>query len=134
MIVGVGVDLVVVARVEGVWLRHGQRFVARILHADEQPALAHPQPGRVLAKRFAVKEAAAKALGTGFRCGVSFTDFIYGHDALGKPVLRLSGEADRLARQKEISAWHVSVSDEKDHVVAMVVAERRGESRHGSSD
>jgi holo-[acyl-carrier protein] synthase len=125
MIVGTGVDLILVSRMEKVWQRHGDRLLCRILHPDERAALPDTSiAGRWLAKRWAVKEAAAKALGTGFQQSVRFVDFIYDHDALGKPLLRVDGAAGRIADKLGICAWHVSISDEKDHVVAMVIAEK----------
>ena len=127
MIIGTGVDLVVIDRIAKVWQRHESSFEQRILHPEEQIVFSQvnsPMKVRWLAKRWAVKEAAAKALGTGFRQGVTFAQFIYGHDTLGKPLLRLTGTAETLAQIKLISEWHVSLSDERDHVVAMVIAER----------
>jgi holo-[acyl-carrier protein] synthase len=109
---------------EATWQRHGRRLAERILHADELAQL--PEDSKVprwLAKRWAVKEAAVKALGTGFQLSVRFTDFCYSHDALGKPLLTLSGQAALIAQQTERHIWHVTVSDEKDQVIAMVVAE-----------
>lgn len=125
MIVGTGVDLLLVSRMEKAWQRHGHRMLVRLLHPDELAILPHSEhTGRWLAKRWAVKEAAAKALGTGFSQSVRFVDFIYEHDSLGKPLLRIEGVAQRIAQQRGIVAWHLSVSDEKDHVVAMVIAEQ----------
>jgi holo-[acyl-carrier protein] synthase len=125
MIVGTGIDLLLVSRMEKVWQRHGDRLLNRILHPDELAALPKTTlAGRWLAKRWAVKEAAAKALGTGFQQSVRFVDFIYDHDALGKPLLRVDGMAQVIANRLGIVAWHVSVSDEKDHVIAMVIAEK----------
>lgn len=123
-VIGIGVDLLYVRRMEKSWHRYGERLLERILHPDERASLpASSVAGRWLAKRWAVKEAAAKALGTGFQQSVRFVDFIYTHDALGKPLLRVEGGAARYALSVNIRSWHVSVSDEKDHVVAMVVAE-----------
>jgi holo-[acyl-carrier protein] synthase len=125
MIVGTGIDIVLVSRMEKVYARHGDRLCVRILHAEEQtqcPTLE--QMPRWMAKRWAVKEAAAKALGTGFQQGVKFTDFIYTHNALGKPLLVVSGAAQAHATTLNIQHWHLSVSDEKDHVIAMVIAEQ----------
>jgi holo-[acyl-carrier protein] synthase len=125
MITGAGVDLILVTRMEKVWRRHGDRLLARILHPDELVKLPSTTlAGRWLAKRWAVKEAAAKALGTGFQQSVRFTDFIYEHDVLGKPLLRVEGAAKLIADKIGILAWHVSVSDEKDYVIAQVIAEK----------
>lgn len=123
-VLGIGVDLLCVARMEATWQRHGKRLAERILHVDELAQLPEgAKIGRWLAKRWAVKEAAAKALGTGFQQSVRFTDFCYQHDALGKPLLSLSGQAAVIAQQTQRYVWHVSVSDEKDYVIAMVIAE-----------
>lgn len=123
-VIGIGIDLLSVSRMEASWQRYGYRLVERILHVDELAQLPEgAKIGRWLAKRWAVKEAAAKALGTGFQQSVRFTDFCYQHDALGKPLLSLSGQAAVIAQQTQRHIWHLSVSDEKDHVIAMVVAE-----------
>lgn len=121
---GIGVDLLSIARMEATWQRHGIRLAERILHPDELAELPQgSKVGRWLAKRWAVKEAAAKALGTGFQQSVRFSDFCYSHDALGKPLLSLSGQAELIAKQTQRHVWHVTISDEKDQVIAMVVAE-----------
>ena len=125
MIVGIGTDLVAVARVRRVHERYGERFARRVLHADELPAYRdHADPARLLAKRFAVKEAAVKALGTGERGGVLLRDFRVGHDALGKPLLGVSGRAEARCAELGVAAMHVSISDEDALAVAFVVLER----------
>jgi holo-[acyl-carrier protein] synthase len=124
MIHGIGVDIVTVSRVEKVYQRFGDRFVKRFLHPQEITQLAnrtHAVP--FLAKRFAVKEAAVKALGTGERNGVLLRDFYVLHDELGKPLLQVSGEAKKRSEKLGISAMHVSLSDEGDKVVAFVILE-----------
>ena len=125
MIAGIGTDLVTVARVARVHARFGERFARRFLHASELEGYrAHGNPARYLAKRFAVKEAAVKALGTGERTGVLLRDFHVAHDALGKPLLGVSGEAAARCEAAGITALHVSLSDEGDLVSAFVVLER----------
>lgn len=122
MIVGIGTDIVAIARIEAVLVRQGNRFAERILHPDELlEFLAHAQPARFLSKRFAVKEAASKALGTGIGQGVSWRDFKVEHTELGAPILCMSGEAAVHAQQKSVSQQHVSLADEQDSVVAFVV-------------
>jgi holo-[acyl-carrier protein] synthase len=126
VIIGTGIDLIEIARIERIWHRFGQTFAKRLLHEQE---LAHlptdpSQQVRWLAKRWAAKEAAAKALGTGFQRGITLTHFITtGHNHLGKPLLHLTGEALNQAEQLGIQAWHLSISDEKTQVIAMVIAE-----------
>lgn len=125
MIVGIGTDLVTLSRVARVHTRFGERFAHRVLHPNEFSAYrAHAEPARFLAKRFAVKEAAVKALGTGERDGVLLRDFYVTHDALGKPSLEVSGEGATRCRQLGVTARHVSLSDEGDLVTAFVVLER----------
>ena len=124
MITGIGTDLVTVSRVARSHERFGERFARRILHAVEFEAYRRSrEPARFLAKRFAVKEAAVKALGTGERDGVLLRDFHVEHDALGKPLLGVSGEAARRCRQAGVTVRHVSLSDEGDQVIAFVVLE-----------
>ncbi|GAJ77956.1 holo-[acyl-carrier protein] synthase [Vibrio sp. JCM 18905] len=81
--------------------------------------------GRYLAKRFAVKEAASKALGgTGIaKGGVTFHDFSISNDALGKPVLALTGTAKQIADAMGVNHIHLSISDERHYAVATVIFE-----------
>jgi len=124
MIIGIGVDMVTLSRIEKIHTRFGERFARRILGQEE---LAHyhdaPQPARFLAKRFAVKEAAVKALGTGEREGVLLKDFSITHDALGKPLLHVAGKAAELCDTQQVNNKHVSLTDEQDQVVAFVILE-----------
>lgn len=128
MIHGIGVDLVTVARVRAVHGRFAERFERRILTAAEREALLSlgtgADPARFLAKRYAVKEAAVKALGTGERTGVLLRDFGLAHDALGKPELTVEGVGAERCERAGVSARHVSLSDEIDTVIAFVVLER----------
>ncbi len=122
MILGIGTDIVRVDRMEQALSRYPQRFAARILSARELERFnSHQQPERFLAKRFAVKEAAAKALGTGIAQGVSWQHIDLEHDPLGAPRLCLSDRALALSQQKGVTAMHISLSDEKDYVVAFVI-------------
>ncbi len=124
MIVGIGNDLVQVSRIKAIVKRQGHRFAQRILTEEELGTLKnHRYPEKFLAKRFAAKEAAAKALGTGIADGVSFHDFQVDHDKLGAPLLSLSGRALELAGLKSITSWHLSITDEKKYALAMVIAE-----------
>jgi holo-[acyl-carrier protein] synthase len=94
VIIGIGTDLVDIRRIERVIERHGDRFLQRIFTATER-ALAERRANRVetYAKRFAAKEACAKALGTGFRAGVFFRDLGVVNLPSGKPTMRLTGAA-----------------------------------------
>lgn len=121
MIFGIGTDIVRVVRFEKNLARFGERFARRILtdaeYADFQKIA---QPAQFLAKRFAAKEAMAKAMGTGFRNGLSLRHIGVGHDANGKPQLEFSGVAEDFLNRHSIKHVHVSLADEKDHAVAFV--------------
>ncbi len=126
MIVGVGTDLVEIARMARALERHGERLLERILGADERaalPAVGLPARSAWLAKRFAAKEAAAKALGTGFRGGIALTDIQTVHSPLGAPQLVFSGAAQHRLQALGASTAHLSVSDERQHALAFVVLE-----------
>jgi holo-[acyl-carrier protein] synthase len=94
MILGIGTDLVDIRRIEQTIERHGERFINRI-YTDAERARAERKANRIdtYAKRFAAKEACAKALGTGFRDGVFFRDMGVVNLPSGKPTLRLTGGA-----------------------------------------
>ena len=79
---------------------------------------------RFLAKRFAAKEAFAKALGTGLRAPATLRNIGITHDALGKPVLELAAELQALLDEQGIDRQHLSISDEKALAVAFVVLEK----------
>ncbi|EJW11520.1 Holo-[acyl-carrier protein] synthase [Rhodovulum sp. PH10] len=94
MIIGIGTDLCDIRRIEKTLARHGERFVQRVFTPTEQK-LAERRRNRAAtyAKRFAAKEACAKALGTGFRQGVFFRDLGVVNLPSGKPTLTLTGGA-----------------------------------------
>ncbi len=94
MILGIGTDLVDIRRIEQTVERHGERFINRI-YTEVERARAERKANRIdtYAKRFAAKEACAKALGTGFRQGVFFRDMGVVNLPSGKPTLRLTGGA-----------------------------------------
>lgn len=126
MIHGVGTDIVEVDRLRRMLARHGARVAGRLLAPAEQAEYAAaPAPERFLAKRFAVKEAFGKALGTGIRSLAGLRSIAVGHDALGKPVLRLAAPLAASLDERGLVA-HVSVSDERAYAVAFVVVERIG--------
>jgi holo-[acyl-carrier protein] synthase len=124
MIVGLGTDLVGVARIAGVYTRHGEHFLARTYSAGERAyCLAARDPAERLAARWAAKEACMKALGTGWAKGVTFTDISLLADAAGVPRLQLAGEAERVAQRLGARHWHCSVSHSDGFAIAVVVLE-----------
>ena len=126
MIFGIGTDIVRIARFEALLERHGARVAERILSVDElQEFTTAARPARFLAKRFAVKEAVAKAFGTGFRDGLSLRHIGVHHDALGKPGLTFHARAEELRIVLAIGETHVSIADEDEYAVAFVTLLRR---------
>lgn len=126
MIYGIGTDVVAVARIERLLLRYGERFVARVLSRSEQPGFAEtPRPTAFLAKRFAAKEAFAKALGTGLRAPVTLAGIAITHDEQGRPTLAFGDELLQLLQARGIAHWHLSISDERDYACAFVVLEQQ---------
>jgi len=124
MIVGIGTDIARVARFEAALSRRGERLTRRLLGELERERLqAHGQPAAFLAKRFAAKEAFVKALGTGLRHGMRWSEIQVVNDGLGRPSLLLAGRAHELARAAGVRATHLSLSDEVEFAVAFVVLE-----------
>jgi len=126
MILGIGSDLVDIRRIERTVERHGERFLRRIF-TDTERARAERRANRVetYAKRFAAKEACAKALGTGFRRGVFWRDMGVVNLPSGRPTMRLTGGA--LRRLQEITPAgceariDVTITDEGPMAQALVV-------------
>lgn len=129
MILGLGTDLVNIDRIEAALERHGGRFLARsftpaeIALADSRPAMR----AATLAKRWAAKEACAKALGTGIGRGFGLIDIEVLRDDLGAPSLRLhGGAAQRLAQitpPGHTSRLHLSLTDDLPWASATVIIE-----------
>lgn len=120
---GLGTDIIEIARISRS-LQQSPRLVQRVLTAFEQAEyMQHTQPDRYFAKRFAAKEAAAKALGTGIGRGVSFQHFEVRNDPQGKPELSLSGYAAELAAQMGVTSLWLSISDEQAYACATVILE-----------
>jgi holo-[acyl-carrier protein] synthase len=119
---GIGTDLLDQRRVSSVFDKQGERFAQRILTVDELAVWAsRDQSINYLAKRFAAKEAVAKALGTGIAKGIGFQQMEISSDDAGKPVVALTGQA--LIRAKELGGDQVmlSLSDEGDMILAFAV-------------
>ncbi len=124
-IVGLGTDIAEIDRFEKSLSKLGEAFAKRILTEPELVTFhATKQQSRFLAKRFAAKEAASKALGTGIAKGVTFHDFIVSNDANGKPVLSLHNQALAYATNEGVTHIHLSISDERHYAVATVIFER----------
>jgi holo-[acyl-carrier protein] synthase len=124
MIYGLGTDIVALARVAALWQAHGAAFAAKVLTTVElQEFTSAREPARFLAKRFAAKEAFGKALGTGLRAPATLHNIGVGHDDLGKPIFVLHDSLTAHLQGAKLSA-HLSLSDERDYVVAVAIVER----------
>lgn len=125
MIYGIGTDLVAVKRMGDLHTRYGGKLAERLLSPEEWGDYAEAaSKEHFLAKRFAAKEAFAKAMGTGMRAPVSFSTISVTHDTLGKPGFVFAPELGNWLKTHAIKSVHLSLSDEQDYVVAFVVAER----------
>jgi holo-[acyl-carrier protein] synthase len=127
MIVGMGVDIAETARIAQALRRHGERFSKRLYTAGE---IAYCEQFRNRAERyaarFAAKEAAFKALGTGWGDGVRWLDVEVTHQPSGKPELLLTGRAQEIARTLGVTRTAVSLSHSGRYVVAQVIFESDG--------
>lgn len=124
MIVGIGTDIVEIARIRRSLEKFGERFAGKILGESELVRFRTvKEPAAWLARRFAAKEAAAKALGTGMRGGVHFVQIEIRHQKSGAPLLDLTGRAAARADKLGVNNSHVSISDERDFAVAFVILE-----------
>jgi holo-[acyl-carrier protein] synthase len=123
-IIGHGVDVVEVARIQEMLRAHGERFVERCFTLAEQRYAEGGSKRRAerYAVRFACKEAVLKALGTGWRSGIAWRDVEVRHQAMGQPHLVLAGRCAELAAEKRIRQWHVSLSHTAQIAMASVIA------------
>lgn len=125
-VLGHGVDLVAIARIERIWRDHGEHFLARIYTPAERAyCLDCKTPAIRLSGRFAAKEAVLKVLGTGWRGGIEWTDIETLPDPLGRPVVRLTGESARIAAERGIAEILVSISHAGDYAMASAIGVAR---------
>jgi len=129
-VAGIGVDILRVARIESAYARHGFKFVQRILGPQEiDKFMARRQRDdrrgiRFLATRFAAKEAFSKAIGLGMHSPMSWTRMQTLNEPTGRPAVSLNGPLAAWYAQR-FGAAHVSITDERDMVIAFVVIEAR---------
>lgn len=124
MIYGIGVDLVDIRRMEGVLTKWGDRFIGRVFTPEEtEICYARAYPSSAFSLRFAAKEAFAKAIGLGMKKGIRWRDIEVFHFPGGRPGLRVHGRSSEICKQENITGFHLSLSDEGDYGVAMVVLE-----------
>lgn len=125
MIFGVGTDVVEVARIQATYDRFGEHFVRRLLMEEELRLFEKTKwPVRFLAMRFAGKEAAVKAMGTGFRHGMWLRDVGIVNNDWGRPLIIWSERGQKLCKSMGIGAGHVSLTDDAGLVIAFAVVEQ----------
>ncbi|MDC6484473.1 holo-ACP synthase [Methylophilaceae bacterium] len=125
MIYGIGTDIVEVKRIREALNKHGIALAKKILTSQELLTYKNTEvKENFLAKRFAAKEAFAKAMGTGMRSPVNFKSIEVIHDSLGKPKIKTIQKLSLLVKSYNIKYCHLSISDEKNIAVAFVILEK----------
>ena len=124
MIVGTGVDITEVPRIAAAIERFGDRFLHRIF-TDAEIRYCESKQNRVerYAARFAAKEAALKAIGTGWRRGVSWREVEVTREPSGRPTMAFHGVAGEFAARLGVKRSHVSLSHTVEHAIAQVILE-----------
>jgi holo-[acyl-carrier protein] synthase len=126
-ILGTGIDIVECLRIAQMIERHGELFITRVYTDHEiEYCSARKAATQHYAGRWAAKEAVLKALGTGWRRGISWRDIEIRNDAKGAPTVKLRGGARDVMRAAHIGHLHVSISHCRNFAVAYVVAESEG--------
>jgi holo-[acyl-carrier protein] synthase len=124
MVLGTGIDIVEVPRIAQSIQRFGDRFLARVFTpAEIRYCQSKANAVERFAARFAAKEAAMKAIGTGMRGGVSWQDFEVGREPGGRPTMLLHGKAAQVAGVLGARRTHLSVSHTEQHAIAYVLLE-----------
>jgi len=124
MIVGSGIDMVEIPRIQQSVDRYGQRFLARVYTAAEQAyCLRKRKSAESLAARFAAKEAGAKALGTGISHGVNWLEIEVVREPSGRPTVRFHGRAAQIAARLGVTRAALSITHTADLAMASVVLE-----------
>ena len=125
MILGTGIDLIEVERIRSSFQKFGERFALRILvGAEMEYCLSHRDPAPFIAARFAAKEAALKALQTGWRGGISWQDVEVSARESGAPYLIFTGQVLEVFKNFRATATHLSISHTSENAIAQVVLER----------
>ncbi len=124
MIVGIGLDLAEVDRIEKAIGKHGERFLHRVYtEAERRYCESKPNRWERFAGRFAAKEAAMKAIGTGWKRGVAWRDFEVMRNPSGQPVMVFHGKAGEIARQLGVKRALVTISHTQAQAIAQVILE-----------
>ena len=125
MILGIGIDIIEVARIEASYERFGERFLNRILHPNEiNYCLSHKSPGPFLAARFAAKEAISKAFGTGIGAQLGWQDMEVGRKESGEPFVILHEAGQKLMQSRGARVVLISLSHTQAHASAVAILEK----------
>ena len=125
MILGVGIDIIEVARVKASHERFGERFLNRLLLVDEITyCLSHKNPAPFIAARFAAKEAISKAFGTGTGAQLGWRDMEIGRKKSGEPFVILHGNGKKLFKSRRAKNLLISLSHTANYAAAAAVLER----------
>lgn len=126
MIIGSGIDIVEIGRIQHSMDRYGQRFLDRVYTESEQAYCKRKRnSAESFAARFAAKEAGAKALGTGISYGVSWLEIEVVREPSGRPTLRFHGRAAEIAGRMGFARAALSITHTADIAAASVVLENR---------
>lgn len=130
MIIGTGIDLIDSQRIEKLRLKHAERFFDKYFTKNEKQhilSLTDENQALSLAKRWAAKEACAKALGCGFRDGIVMKDMDVTNDKLGKPSISLTGKSldylNNLTPEGKTAHIHLSLTDDAPYAQAQIIIE-----------
>lgn len=124
MILGLGTDLVEVARIAKSISVYGERFIERVFTEGERAyATSKANSMERFAARFAAKEAALKAMGTGLRHGIHWTQIEVSNDGAGKPGLKLHGVAEAVAAKMGVERVWLSLTHTRENACAVVIFE-----------
>lgn len=128
MILGIGIDIIEVGRIQASYEKFGERFLNRILHPNEIGySLSHKAPGPFLAARFAAKEAISKAFGTGIGSQLGWRDMEVGRRESGEPYVILHENGLKLLRERGARTLRLSLSHTKDYAAAVAILEGAAE-------
>lgn len=124
MILGTGIDIIEVGRIESAYAKFGERFINRILLPDEiSYCLSHKAPGPFLAVRFAAKEAISKAFGTGIGAELGWQDMEIKRKESGEPFVVLHGPGQKLFEARQARLIRISLSHTQAHAAAVAILE-----------
>jgi holo-[acyl-carrier protein] synthase len=124
VVLGIGIDIIEVERIQASYERFGERFLSRILHPNEIAyCLSHRLPGPFLAARFAAKEAISKAFGTGIGAQLGWQDMEVGRRESGEPFVILHDKGRALLEARKGRAVLISLSHTQRHATALAILE-----------